>query len=234
MDLLEISKSIVTFIFTIIGIIVSIYTTLHSLNKKSKIDISRERLELVYYPLMNELKSFSYSYTKGFDLHYYLHDKMKDEKYLTLLDSKKIEIEFGKLSRLFSEDTSVLNSEEISNIYSNMDEEIKRQYRKAKCIIGYETDYMVKVLYCAIFAYTNLLLFGVFINDKPNSLIVSTISIPWSIIILLSIFLTIKYGLRFIRKNFSEIKGYFLYIKFPFFTAKNEAPRQCHRDKEKQ
>ena len=55
MDLLEISKSIVTFIFTIIGIIVSIYTTLHSLNKKSKIDISRERLELVYYPLMNEL-----------------------------------------------------------------------------------------------------------------------------------------------------------------------------------
>ena len=183
---------------------------------------------------MNELKSFSYSSTKGFDLYYYLHDRMKDEKYRTLLASKKLEIEFGKLSRLFSEDTSVLNSEEISNIYSNMYEEIKRQYRKSKCIVGYETDYTAKVLYCATFTYISILLFGIFFNNKQDSLLVSIISIPWFIIILLSVIFTVGYGLSFIRKNFSEIKEYFLYINFPFFTAGSKTAHKDNRDKDKQ
>lgn len=230
MDFLEISKLLLTSFFSIIGIIASIYTALHSLNKQSRIDINKERLEFVYYPLMNEIKSFSYSNTKGFDLYYYLYDKMKDEKYRTLLGSKKLEIEFRKLSRIFSEDTSVLNSKEISKIYSNMYEETMKQYRRAKLIIGYDTDYFSKFLYCIAFVYANLLLFATISPKIPDSFIMNLVSILWCMIILLLALLSIVYATIYLYKE------YYLQLKeslVHYFKALRVACGKRKRKKEK-
>ena len=232
-DILEIGKFILTSIFTIIGIVVSVYTAFHSLNKQSRIDISKERLEYVYYPLMNELKSFSYSSTKGFDLYYYLHDRMKDEKYRTLLGSKKLEISFKKLSRIFSEDSSVLNSKEISKIYSGMYEETMRQYEKTKRIIGYDTDYLAKFLYCIAFTYMNLLLFVAFSKNTSNTSIMSIVTILWFIIILSSLLLSLAYAAFYAYKEFPQFKEGFRVTIDYLFKILRETYSRRKRKKEK-
>lgn len=159
----------ITTLLSLIGIAVSLYNSSWSFHKQIRLKNDYERLEYVFFPLLSELESLKGN-CKSFYLYWYLHDKMMDNKYVTLIKSKKIIYAYRDLENCIEQRHDL---DKAKPLFSKLYYEIEYEAKLIKRRTGYEnkTYFYAKNFFIAFYIIFCITLFLTKFLQKDDMLI---------------------------------------------------------------
>ena len=143
-------------ILTLLGIVVGAYIALYSINKQTRLQVNRERLHIVYFPLMKVLNFNAWDENAPLRLYFFLMNKMDDEKYRTLVQSNSILTYFDDLRFAFSTD-HVYSNREARKAYARIFHSVNDEFKSVEQKTGYEPRTYTIAFYFLVIFYVFLL-----------------------------------------------------------------------------
>lgn len=200
------NSAFLTLIISLAGVIGTFYSASKSFAKQRSFTINQEKLNEVYFPLITAINSFK-EIDKPFDLYWYLHDKINDEKYKTLLDSEKIVLKYEELKTYIESGNK--DTDKGIKLYRNLKEAIQAKYMKIRKVVGLypkHLQFMDIFSISTILFYLSALTLSIFSLIKEPNVIATAIIVVSVCILSTSLIALLISGLVGLHYVFSIFK----------------------------